>query len=216
MSNPQASAEWAQPHPSTIFDDQSSHGYFPYSGNIAGSHHDEALLRDHFAGVPRSSWSVPYDVNMLNDNSMSSNPYEPSYTIEPMAEEPKNCSLQYDQQDSSRDFARMSISPKIENDAFDSEPFSFDRLPPSRMPASESSDESMPSSREMTAVEVEGHGPDEPYAKLIHRALMSVPNRAMVLQEIYQWFRENTNKGSSDTKGWMNSIRHNLSMNAVR
>ncbi|KUJ24529.1 winged helix DNA-binding domain-containing protein, partial [Mollisia scopiformis] len=52
------------------------------------------------------------------------------------------------------------------------------------------------------------------YAKLIYRALMSAPNHSMVLQEIYQWFRDNTAKGASDGKGWMNSIRHNLSMNA--
>jgi hypothetical protein len=71
-------------------------------------------------------------------------------------------------------------------------------------------------SREMTAEDGDDHGIDEPYAKLIYRALMSKPDHSMVLQDIYQWFRENTNKGSSDSKGWMNSIRHNLSMNAVR
>jgi hypothetical protein len=56
---------------------------------------------------------------------------------------------------------------------------------------------------------------EEPYAKLIHRAFLSTPRRAMTLQEIYQWFRENTDKGKSDSKGWQNSIRHNLSMNLV-
>ncbi|KAG9241569.1 hypothetical protein BJ878DRAFT_427841 [Calycina marina] len=82
-------------------------------------------------------------------------------------------------------------------------------------PPSEVSSESASSSREMTAAEAEYHGIDEPYAKLIHRALMSAPDHSMVLQEIYQWFRENTHRGASDTKGWMNSIRHNLSMNAA-
>ena len=59
---------------------------------------------------------------------------------------------------------------------------------------------------------------DEPYAKLIYRALMSKPDRRMTLQEIYQWFRDNTTKadGDKDKKGgWQNSIRHNLSMNRV-
>jgi hypothetical protein len=56
---------------------------------------------------------------------------------------------------------------------------------------------------------------EEPYAKLIYRAFMSKPERAMTLQELYQWFRENTEKGKDDTKGWQNSIRHNLSMNGV-
>lgn len=65
----------------------------------------------------------------------------------------------------------------------------------------------------------------EPYAKLIYRALMSAPDQAMTLHEIYQWFRDNTDKhikkdstrrrpGKNDN-GWQNSIRHNLSMNEV-
>ncbi|KAI5865832.1 hypothetical protein GGS23DRAFT_616947 [Durotheca rogersii] len=54
---------------------------------------------------------------------------------------------------------------------------------------------------------------EEPYAVLIHRAFMSRETHAMTLQELYQWFRENTDKGKSENKGWQNSIRHNLSMN---
>ncbi|KAK3392733.1 hypothetical protein B0H63DRAFT_515951 [Podospora didyma] len=54
---------------------------------------------------------------------------------------------------------------------------------------------------------------EEPYAKLIYRAFMSTPRHSMTLQEIYQWFRENTDKGKTEGKGWQNSIRHNLSMN---
>ncbi|RGP74894.1 forkhead box o4 [Fusarium longipes] len=64
---------------------------------------------------------------------------------------------------------------------------------------------------------------EEPYAKLLYRALMSAPNHAMTLQEIYQWFRENTDKDvkkdkterrpGKNAEGWQNSIRHNLSMN---
>jgi len=55
---------------------------------------------------------------------------------------------------------------------------------------------------------------DEPYAQLIWRAFKSNPDHAMSLQELYQWFRDNTDKPkTSDGKGWQNSIRHNLSMN---
>lgn len=57
---------------------------------------------------------------------------------------------------------------------------------------------------------------DEPYAQLIYQAFLSTERHAMTLQEIYQWFRENTDKGKDDSKGWQNSIRHNLSMNQVR
>lgn len=56
----------------------------------------------------------------------------------------------------------------------------------------------------------------QPYAKLIERALLSAPNHRMQLQEIYAWFVRNTDKAMSDGRGWQNSIRHNLSMNAVR
>ncbi|KAI1314260.1 hypothetical protein F5Y03DRAFT_402484 [Xylaria venustula] len=54
-----------------------------------------------------------------------------------------------------------------------------------------------------------------PYARYIWEALMSVVGHCMRLPEIYQWFRENTDKWSATDKGWQNSIRHNLSMNAA-
>jgi hypothetical protein len=57
---------------------------------------------------------------------------------------------------------------------------------------------------------------EEPYAKLIYRCLMDAPGRAMVLRDIYDWFQQNTDKANNkETKGWQNSIRHNLSMNGV-
>ena len=56
----------------------------------------------------------------------------------------------------------------------------------------------------------------EPYATLIYRALMSAPGHKMVLKEIYEWFERHTEKAKDPTsKGWQNSIRHNLSMNGV-
>jgi hypothetical protein len=54
-----------------------------------------------------------------------------------------------------------------------------------------------------------------PYAQLIYQAMMSATNHIMSLQQIYQWFRVNTEKTSPVDKGWQNSIRHNLSMNKV-
>lgn len=64
-----------------------------------------------------------------------------------------------------------------------------------------------------TPAEASGDGP--PYAQLIYKALMSRHDHCMTLQEIYQWFRENTEKPKGGGKGWQNSIRHNLSMNRV-
>ena len=57
----------------------------------------------------------------------------------------------------------------------------------------------------------------EPYAQLIYRALKEAPGHGMVLKDIYDWFEKNTDKAKNPlSKGWQNSIRHNLSMNGVR
>ncbi|TGJ81267.1 hypothetical protein E0Z10_g7490 [Xylaria hypoxylon] len=66
------------------------------------------------------------------------------------------------------------------------------------------------------SAEEEEQKASEPYARLIYKAFMSrKPNYSMSLQEIYQWFRDHTEKATSNGKGWQNSIRHNLSMNAA-
>lgn len=57
---------------------------------------------------------------------------------------------------------------------------------------------------------------DPPYSQLIYEALMAAPGKRLPLQGIYLWFERNTAKGRDrGSKGWQNSIRHNLSMNAV-
>ena len=57
---------------------------------------------------------------------------------------------------------------------------------------------------------------DPPYSHLIYEALKSAPGMKLPLQGIYGWFENNTAKGrDQNSKGWQNSIRHNLSMNAV-
>lgn len=56
---------------------------------------------------------------------------------------------------------------------------------------------------------------ETPYAQLIYRALKNAVGYSMSLQDLYAWFQENTDKCKPGQRGWMNSIRHNLSMNAV-
>jgi hypothetical protein len=57
---------------------------------------------------------------------------------------------------------------------------------------------------------------EQPYAQLIYQALLNAPEHTMILRDIYDWFKDHTDKASaSETKGWQNSIRHNLSMNGV-
>jgi hypothetical protein len=58
---------------------------------------------------------------------------------------------------------------------------------------------------------------EQPYAQLIYLALLQADGHTMILRDIYKWFLKNTDKATaSKTKGWQNSIRHNLSMNGVR
>lgn len=60
--------------------------------------------------------------------------------------------------------------------------------------------------------------PNIPYARLIFQCFKDNDFRPMELQKIYDWFDKNTTKRQEDlsgTNGWMNSIRHNLSMNRV-
>ncbi|KAI1075010.1 hypothetical protein F5B20DRAFT_585704 [Whalleya microplaca] len=78
-------------------------------------------------------------------------------------------------------------------------------------------DEERSSTRKREPSDGDGGSKDDepPYAQLIHKAFMSRERHAMTLQDIYQWFREHTEKGKSENKGWQNSIRHNLSMNAA-
>ncbi|KAF2708163.1 hypothetical protein K504DRAFT_361581, partial [Pleomassaria siparia CBS 279.74] len=57
---------------------------------------------------------------------------------------------------------------------------------------------------------------EQPYAQLIYRALLEQPGHTMILRDIYNWFKDNTDKAADkETKGWQNSIRHNLSMNGA-
>lgn len=64
--------------------------------------------------------------------------------------------------------------------------------------------------------ETEETSADPPYSQLIFDALDAAPGKKLPLQGIYQWFEKNTAKGRDPgSKGWQNSIRHNLSMNAV-
>jgi hypothetical protein len=199
----QATTVWNGPvHRSVNFDDPIPDAYYQYSPPLQGN----GFQSSSFAEVPRT-WSLPYETQISSDN-MVSNTFAMAGSSSSPTEAIKN----------PRDFTRPSISrsPKIEEAQISEVLPSLDMPSTLRMPSLECSDEDGNSSREMTVLDGEGFGIDEPYAKLIHRALMSTPSHSMVLQEIYQWFREHTTKGSSDTRGWMNSIRHNLSMNAVR
>lgn len=54
------------------------------------------------------------------------------------------------------------------------------------------------------------------YAQLLYRCLLDAPDHTMALKDVYEWVRLHSQKArDSTTTGWQNSVRHNLSMNAV-
>lgn len=57
---------------------------------------------------------------------------------------------------------------------------------------------------------------DPCYAELLRQALMERDDRTMLLKELYEWVRTHSSKAQDPSnRGWQNSVRHNLSMNAV-
>jgi hypothetical protein len=226
----QSTTEWANTsYTSPTFHDANlaqDNGYYyqpPPTFPKASSPSDNISMGQTFDGIPRT-WQLPHDGPMsLESTSFETNTYPPSpYPRDQTSDEapsftPIEPTTMFGAHDSSPSFPQLSESrsPQLERETQCTAYPGLEGTTHQRMQPSEGSDDSGGSSREMTAVEFDDLGPDEPYAKLIYRALMSAPNHSMVLQEIYQWFRDNTTKGSSDSKGWMNSIRHNLSMNAV-
>lgn len=111
---------------------------------------------------------------------------------------------------------RISQGPTIEDQRSSDTPLAFE-VPPAVIDTSPSqtSDDGDADGIDGNISAIEERISDEPYAKLIYRALLTAPNHSMVLQDIYQWFMDHTDKAHSTSTGWRNSIRHNLSMNAV-
>lgn len=124
----------------------------------------------------------------------------------------------YEFQEPAQERAHLSInsSPTTESHSSSASPPEFINTPDSGDSSSSKGSEDGEPYRGKGNVPLCGQRiTDEPYAKLIYRALKDAPNHSMVLQDIYSWFRKNTDKGKSKSSGWRNSIRHNLSMNAV-
>ncbi|RDL33265.1 uncharacterized protein BP5553_08704 [Venustampulla echinocandica] len=219
---PQSSAIWSTPNQAPMnFDDQTVNDYYGYSSAVASNEPEGSFLRGiEFSEIPRS-WT-PYDPSILYESNLAVESLGPSvYMIhhddDDMHRLSDRSTLGFDALENSQRFSRLSISrsPKLQNHSTITDHLAIPNASHFKPPPCEDSDGGGRSSREMTATDPDDHSAEEPYAKLIHRALMSVPSHSMVLQEIYQWFRDNTMKGNADNKGWMNSIRHNLSMNAA-
>jgi hypothetical protein len=61
-----------------------------------------------------------------------------------------------------------------------------------------------------------GDAGDRSYAKLLYECLLNAPGHMLPLKDIYAWMQQSTSKARDpNSKGWQNSVRHNLSMNQV-
>lgn len=57
---------------------------------------------------------------------------------------------------------------------------------------------------------------DPCYAQLLYQCLKEAPNYTLSLRELYDWVAQHSQKAKDPkNRGWQNSVRHNLSMNAV-
>uniref|UniRef100_H3ARL7 Fork-head domain-containing protein n=1 Tax=Latimeria chalumnae TaxID=7897 RepID=H3ARL7_LATCH len=55
--------------------------------------------------------------------------------------------------------------------------------------------------------------PTQSYIALISMAILSSPEKKLLLSDIYQWIMDNYPYFKNKDKSWRNSVRHNLSLN---
>ena len=64
--------------------------------------------------------------------------------------------------------------------------------------------------------DVDADAADPCYAQLLYRCLKEAHGHTMSLKDLYEWIKEHSQKAKDQkNRGWQNSVRHNLSMNAV-
>jgi hypothetical protein len=190
--------------------------YYEFPSSSLGGHDGDWVLggQSDISSCPRS-WQPPYDTRDVRSFDIAGGD-----VIKYLPHEDNSCEqdMEYSPNENTRRFKRLSISRSPpRGDAhlvFDSNDFEFP-MDQANIMSCKSSDNGEDDHGDSNLSNPDDRMPEEPYAKLIYRALMGAPNHSMVLQEIYQWFIEHTDKGSSTSSGWRNSIRHNLSMNAV-
>ncbi|PIB03126.1 Fork-head transcriptional regulator 2 [Cercospora beticola] len=57
---------------------------------------------------------------------------------------------------------------------------------------------------------------DPCYAQLLYKCLVEAPDHTLSLRELYEWVAQHSQKARDpNNRGWQNSVRHNLSMNAA-
>lgn len=83
----------------------------------------------------------------------------------------------------------------------------------------EQQERSMPPREELFCDDNDGESTDpaDPcYAQLLYQCLKEAPGYTLSLRELYEWVSQHSQKAKDPkNRGWQNSVRHNLSMNAV-
>ncbi|KAI9737661.1 MAG: hypothetical protein M1818_005665 [Claussenomyces sp. TS43310] len=206
-----ATMEWAG-LPLTDYQFPLEDTYYGFTGSNNASFQESWIsgLQEEDEAHPRRLRSS-YDPRLLDVGSDMTSGYFPQHDVADYQ------SMEYVTANDTQELARLSISQSPAAADFDPHVNSLDVKPSmsvNDVASCRSSDDGEDDHTDGLS-NGEERPADEPYARLIHRALMDAPNHAMVLQDIYQWFEQNTDKGRSKSTGWRNSIRHNLSMNAA-
>jgi len=90
---------------------------------------------------------------------------------------------------------------------------SHDRNAKRLKPEEEEENLTLPDPEEMPTLRDDGGKPPYSYATLIGMAILRAPNRRLTLSQIYKWISDTFCWYRDAEPGWMNSIRHNLSLN---
>lgn len=164
---------------------------------------------------PRSYNGI--SLGSLHQNLAITDSFPPNaYHIEPFshqdAMDPSDHEIKSQLMQLSNDYDQPQYAcPKVEDHNYCHSPYD------SHSQVSTPHDESLRYPHDLDSGEGGTFDREQPYAQLIYQALLNAPGHTMILRDIYEWFKNNTEKASaSETKGWQNSIRHNLSMNGVR
>lgn len=148
---------------------------------------------------PFFDWTYDGDFNISYN-------FETYYPPSSSSEIPASPSPQYETLAPTKAETKSAVSPPLSPPAFSNpSPITTVKAEPQLDRAD---------SRSSSSVSAPLDTADLPYSKLIYLALLSAKDRKLPLQGIYRWFELNTTKGNEGSRGWQNSIRHNLSMNA--
>jgi hypothetical protein len=226
----QSSMQWTTPtnflinpmgHKSAGY--QNTNSFLPGSGDFYHYTQNTFSYNDNFdflypAQYPNSSCPRSYNgvdsAGLPSDVSMTESYPPTAYHIEPPKHEPMDLSdqdINGQLMQASNDYDHHHYGPhiKIEDDGGYRSPYSD----LTRSPTPHDDHPRHPNDPKSEGLVVDK---EQPYAQLIYQALMNAPDHTMILRDIYDWFKDHTDKASaSETKGWQNSIRHNLSMNGV-